>query len=55
MEIGATLRMVDSLNPGMTTDASGNFCVLMSLRFTEVTDTEDPASETPAPTIAVAA
>jgi hypothetical protein len=52
LEIGATLRLVDSLNPGMTTAPSGNFCVLMSLRFTEETVPEDAPSETPAPAIA---
>jgi DNA polymerase III sliding clamp (beta) subunit (PCNA family) len=55
LEIGATLRLTDSLTPGMTTDQSGNFGVLMSLRFTEETVTEDIASETPAPAIADAA
>jgi DNA polymerase III sliding clamp (beta) subunit (PCNA family) len=52
LEIGATLRLVDSLNPGMTTDPSGNFCVLMSLRFTEETVTGQAPIETPAPAIA---
>ena len=33
--IGATLRLVDSLNPGMTTDPSGNFCLVMNQRFEE--------------------
>ena len=50
--IGATLHLVDKLNPGMATDASGNFCLLMSRRFTEETATEETASETPAPAIA---
>jgi hypothetical protein len=52
LDIGPTLSLVDKLNPGMTTSPSGNFCVLMSLRFTEDTTTEDAASETPAPAIA---
>jgi hypothetical protein len=52
LEIGATLRLVDKLNPSMTTDSSGNFCLLMNSRFTEETTTEDTASETPAPAIA---
>jgi DNA polymerase-3 subunit beta len=52
LEIGATLRLVDSLNPGMTTDSSGNFCVLMSLRFIEETVAEDSANQTQAPAIA---
>jgi len=36
----------------MATDPSGNFCLLMSLRFTEETVKEDTASETPALAIA---
>jgi DNA polymerase-3 subunit beta len=49
LEIGATLRLVDSLNPRMTTDRSGNFCVLMSQRFTEEPVTGQATIETPAP------
>ena len=52
IEIGPTLRLVDKLNPGMATSPSGNFCVLMSLRFTEETSMEDVATETLAPAIA---
>jgi DNA polymerase III sliding clamp (beta) subunit (PCNA family) len=52
LEIGPTLRLVDKLNPGMATSPSGNFCLLMNLRFTEETETEDTVSETPAPAIA---
>ncbi len=52
IEIGPTLRLVDKLNPGMATGSSGNFCVLMSLRFTEETAKVETASETPAPAIA---
>ncbi len=33
--IGSTLHLVDGLNPGKTTDPSGNFCVLMNQRFNE--------------------
>jgi DNA polymerase-3 subunit beta len=32
LEIGSTLRLVDGLTPGMTSDPSGNFCVIMNLR-----------------------
>ncbi len=53
LEIGATLRLVDSLNPGMTTAPSGNFCLLMSLRFAEDIAMEQGTSGTP--TAAVAA
>ena len=49
LEIGATLRLVDSLNPGMTTDPSGNFCLLMSQRFTEEPVTGQVPIESPAP------
>jgi DNA polymerase-3 subunit beta len=52
IEIGPTLRLVDKLNPGMATGPSGNFCLLMNLRFTEETVTEEATSETPAPAIA---
>jgi DNA polymerase-3 subunit beta len=30
LEIGSTLQLVDGLNPGMTTDPSGTFCVIMN-------------------------
>jgi hypothetical protein len=36
----------------MATDASGNFCLLMSRRFAEETKTEDTTSATPTPAIA---
>jgi hypothetical protein len=52
IEIGPTLRLVDKANPGMATSPSGNFCVLMSQRFTEETVPEDIASGTRAPAIA---
>ncbi len=52
LEIGATLRLVDALNPGMTTDSSGNFCVLMNLRFTEETRTEATPKEPSATSLA---
>jgi hypothetical protein len=43
---------MDKLNPGMTTGPSGNFCVLMSQRFTEETATVVTASETSAQAMA---
>ncbi len=49
LEIGPTLRLLDNLHPGVTTGPSGNFRVLMSLRFTERTAKEEATSETPAP------
>ncbi len=52
LEIGPTLRLVDKLNPGMATIPSGNFCVLMSLRFTEETTNVETVSEKPAPAMA---
>ena len=52
LEIGPTLRLVDKLNPGMATSPSGNFCLLMNLRFTEETTNVEPTSEIPAPAMA---
>ena len=52
LSIGATLRLVDHLNPGMATDPSGNFCLLMNLRVTPESATEDAACKSPAPAIA---
>ena len=52
LEIGPTLRLVDKLNPGMTTDPSGNFCLLMNRRFTEETATGEAACLTPASAMA---
>ncbi len=34
LEIGPTLRFIDGLSPGMTSDPSGTFCVLMPCRCT---------------------
>jgi hypothetical protein len=48
-------RLVDNLSPGMRASPSGNFCLLMSLRFTEETVTEDAASETTTPEFRIAA
>ena len=36
LEIGSTLRLIDGISPGMTTDATGNFCVLMPCRCVAV-------------------
>jgi DNA polymerase-3 subunit beta len=55
LEIGATLRLVDSLNPGMATDSSGNFCLIMNQRVDPESVTEDAASKTPVPVSAIAA
>ena len=52
LEIGPTLRLVDKLSPGMTAGPSGNFCVLMSLRFTEGNAMEQSTSEAPAASVA---
>ena len=32
LEIGPTLRLIDGLSPGMTSDSSGTFCVIMPCR-----------------------
>ena len=50
--IGATLSLVDHLSPGMVTDPSGNFCVVMNLRVVPESVTEDAACKSPAPAIA---
>ena len=34
LAIGPTLRLIDGLSPGMTSDPSGNFCVIMPCRCT---------------------
>jgi hypothetical protein len=34
LEIGSTIRLIDGLSPGMTSDPSGSFCVLMPCRCT---------------------
>lgn len=47
LQIGAILRLVDAINPGVATDFSGNFCVFVSLRFIEETGKEDAPSEKP--------
>lgn len=47
LEIGPTFRLVDKLSPGMATSPSGNFCVLMNLRFTEETVHVEATNETP--------
>ena len=52
LEIGPTLRLVDKLNPGMTSSPSGAFCLIMNQRFTEQTATENAKNGTPAPAIA---
>ena len=52
LSIGATLLLVDHLNPGMVTDPSGNFCVIMNLRVAPESVTKDVAFKSPAPAIA---
>jgi DNA polymerase III sliding clamp (beta) subunit (PCNA family) len=47
LEIVPTLRLVDKLNPGMTTSPSGNFCLLMNRRFTEDATKVEAVSQTP--------
>lgn len=50
LEIGATLRLLDGLNPGMTTDPPGNFCLIMNQRVVPGAAIDNVAS--PAPAIA---
>jgi DNA polymerase III sliding clamp (beta) subunit (PCNA family) len=54
--IGSTLRLIDGLSPGMTSDPSGPFCVIMPCRCTgegapEV-GAEQAAAQTQVPAIA---
>jgi hypothetical protein len=56
LEIGPTLRLIDGLSPGMTSDPSGTFCVIMPCRCTaedapEV-GAEQAAAQATAPAIA---
>jgi hypothetical protein len=46
--IGSTLRLSDSLSPGLVTDPSGNYCVLMPCRCVTEAVTEDAAGKAPA-------
>ncbi|MEI7910652.1 MAG: DNA polymerase III subunit beta [Verrucomicrobiota bacterium] len=44
LAIGTTLRLTDGISPGMITDASGNYCVIMPCRcIDEIAD--EPAEE----------
>ena len=52
LSIGATLRLVDHLNPGMATDPCGNFCVIMNLRVAPESASEETAWKSPAAAIA---
>jgi len=55
LAIGSTLRLIDGLSPGMTSDPSGPYCVIMPCRCTadapEV-GAEQAAAQTPVPAIA---
>ena len=57
--IGATLRLVDGLNPGMATGPSGNYCIIMPQRFSgheeEKSSSGENVVQTPAPAPAIAA
>jgi len=44
--IGSTLRLTDDLSPGLITDPSGNYCVLMPCRCVAEAVTEDAAGKT---------
>ena len=46
--IGSTLRLIDGISPGLVTDPSGNYCVLMPCRCVA----EDAARESPAQAMA---
>ncbi len=51
LTIGSTLRLIDGLSPGMTTGASGAFCVLMPCRCV-VEDAQEVVGTAPDPAIA---
>ena len=57
--IGATLRLVDGMNPGMATGPSGNYCIIMPQRFSgheeQVSSHAGNPVQTPAPGSAIAA
>lgn len=44
--------MVDDLNPGIVTDPSGNFCLIMNLRVVPESVTEAAACKSLSPAIA---
>jgi hypothetical protein len=45
--IGSTLRLSDGINPGLVTDPSGNYCVLMPCRCVAEAVTEEAAGKSP--------
>jgi len=49
LAIGPTLRLIDGLSPGMASDPSGNFCVLMPCRCTGEDASEVGAKQASAP------
>ena len=55
LEIGPTLRLIDGLSPGMTSDPSGTFCVIMPCRCTGEDATEVGAAQAAASVIAAIA
>jgi hypothetical protein len=46
------MRLIDGLSPGMTSDPSGSFCVLMPCRCTAEDAPEAGAEQAPVPAIA---
>jgi len=56
LAIGPTLRLIDGLSPGMTSDPSGTFCVIMPCRCTgedaPEAGVEQAAAQATVPTIA---
>ena len=52
LAIGPVLRLIDRMSPGLTTGPSGNCCVIMPCRFTEVAEESNAQTVTPAPAMA---
>jgi len=57
LAIGPTLRLIDGMSPGMTSDPSGPFCVIMPCRCVAEVEApeasvEQAAAPTPVPAIA---
>jgi hypothetical protein len=50
--IGSTLRLSDGLSPGLVTDPSGNYCVLMPCRGVTEAVTEEAADKSTAQAMA---
>lgn len=52
LQIGSVLHLLDGLNPGKTTDPSGDFCVLMNMRMADEPVKAEPIATPHDPAIA---